>query len=75
MKVKDLIQHLQELPEDYSVELSKVLTLDDKNDAFEITLDFPIVGLAINDEAKDCNLVVSHDKTLAHFAKSIKKLV
>jgi hypothetical protein len=75
MKVKELIEQLSQLNPEYSVELSKVMSLDIKSkEAFEIFLDFPIIGLAENDEVKEVRLVVQQDKSLAAFGSKIFKL-
>lgn len=49
MKVKDLIGYLQEVDQEFDVDLSRffIVPSDEKdNDCYEVILDCPIVGLA-----------------------------
>jgi hypothetical protein len=71
MKVKDLIAALQEHPPDFSVELGKVLAIKEQ-EAFEVVLDSPIIGLAVNEGEKDLRLVVQADAHVAALGKVTK---
>lgn len=79
MKNIDLQNALKDFPDDANVELTKLISVEKGGiigDAYEIFMDHPIIGLAQrgDDNRSDILLVVEQDKTLAAFAKSIKKL-
>lgn len=71
MKVKDLIGHLQECPEDYEVCLSIYNTIteedyekmetkgtDEFGGPYQVCLDMPIWGVAQNDNIKEIRFVL-----------------
>lgn len=63
MKVKDLIEELQRLPQESSVELSRLFAVDTENvDTYELRMDMPIIGIAHNldDPKADVLLVVEY---------------
>lgn len=67
MKVKHLIAQLQELPPDASIELTRVLAVDKKlGDAYELRLDFPIIGIATSKDDQDALLLVEYDARYLH---------
>lgn len=57
MKVKDLIAELQALPQDFSIELTKVLALANST-GFEVTLDAPIMGIGVHQEDREVRLII-----------------
>lgn len=65
MKVKTLIEWLQELPEDYDLNLSEYHYIEDKEDDkehFVVRLDKPIGGLVKHDEHREiCFLLTGED--------------
>ena len=71
MTVAELIVALQGYPPDYKVELSKTMAVDLKqeNQLYEVTLDFPIIGLVTNDQVKELRLLTDADKHLVAFGK------
>lgn len=71
MKVGDLINHLKEFPADYSVELSKLFTVNENDEVCELILDSPIAGLSRSDEAKDVRLVLFCDQEKSIFGKIV----
>jgi hypothetical protein len=63
MKVKDLIEDLQKLPQDATIELGKLMALDvEQDEAYNFRLDLPIIGIAVSDDHKDALLVVEYLK-------------
>ena len=68
MKIKHLIEELGHFPPDAPVELTKIISAENDGEAYEIRLDFPIIGLAQAPDG-DVLFVVAHDKTVAAFAK------
>ena len=76
MRLSKFIEALQEFEKEspnLRVELTKTLAIDqEKGEAFEIRLDFPIIGLAENDG--DLLLVTEADPGLLEFGK-VNKLV
>lgn len=61
MKVGQLINELEKLPRGYTLEVSKCMALKKGADAaagYEVVFDFPINGLAINDQDGEVRLVV-----------------
>lgn len=74
MKAKELIEQLQGMPAEATVELGKVLSIDRLNDeGYTVRLDFPIIGLAHDEKTGDIVLVVDHHDSLKHFGE-YKKL-
>jgi hypothetical protein len=71
MTVAELIEALKQYPPDYRVELSKTFAVDRKrqNKLYEVTLDFPIIGLVKNDEVKELRLLTDSDSALTKFGK------
>ena len=71
MKLGAFIEALQDAEKapggsELSVELSKVISVDPRvGEAYEVRLDFPIVGLAVR--AHDLCLVVEHTKEIIAF--------
>jgi hypothetical protein len=63
MKVKDLIKTLKEYSDNASVELSTVMGFDiKKEDAYEVILDLPIIGMAYNEDENCVRIVVASSK-------------
>lgn len=71
MNVGTLKEFIEEIPDDYEVELSKFIVLDDKEEGpFEMFYDVPICGVAKHEEAKHLRFMIeSNEKTL----KSLKE--
>ncbi len=46
MDIKALIEALSQMPPDHPVEITKVLAIGKEGDAFQVTLDAPIIGVA-----------------------------
>lgn len=58
MKVKDIIDGLNELPEDYDIVLSKYVTFDKKEELIAVE-DIPIRGLAVSDDSKEVRFILN----------------
>lgn len=72
MKVKELIQTLSEYPGEASVELGRLIAIkteDGKDSAYDVILDFPIIGIAYHDQDNDVRLLVQEDHSLELFGK------
>ena len=57
MKVKDMIEYLQDMPEDYEMNFSEYTSIvvgeDSTSEEYFIVLDDPIVGILFNDDHKE----------------------
>jgi hypothetical protein len=60
MKIKNLIEELQKLPEGATIELGRLLAIDTKDEAYDFRLDLPIIGVACSEDGKDALLVVEY---------------
>lgn len=69
MKVHQLIKALSEFPSDARVELTRLFAIKDKNEVYNVSLDFPIIGLAHRDD--ELLLIVEYHEQLAKFGKVV----
>jgi hypothetical protein len=62
MNVKFLIERLQEFPEDYDVYLGGHIKvkLDEGEEQDPAVINYPIIGLASNEEKKELRFVIEH---------------
>ena len=83
MNVKDLREAFADYPDDANVEIGKFLALDTENippkDAYEVRLDFPIIGIAHDEKSGDILFVVGGggEKELSwllKFSKNVRKI-
>jgi hypothetical protein len=67
MKVKTMIEWLQELPPDYDMVISEYFCYvgDDSTDVYFCVVDDPIAGFARNDENKELRLFVQRSEEQA----------
>ena len=61
MNIKTLKEYLQDVPDDFQVCLSNAVAFGEKEEAYEVILDFPIVGIAVNEEDSELRFIVSGD--------------
>lgn len=79
MNKKDLLEYLDDVPDDANIELSALLAvLEECGGPWEIILDQPIAGVAYNEDSNEIRFVVLKDdfddKNLKSFGAKIKKL-
>ncbi|MDD5651418.1 MAG: hypothetical protein PHF86_13550 [Candidatus Nanoarchaeia archaeon] len=78
MKNIKLIKWLSELPKNYEVNISKYHVFNDKKNTYEIILDLPITGIAVNKCHKDIRFIIDSDEKILikNFGKDkiIKKI-
>lgn len=77
MKISNLMEMLEGLPQDYEVVLSKLISLrQDRGDEeeYEIILDIPITGIACSDEHRELRFVMlpEEDGRLPNLGRVIK---
>lgn len=65
MKVKDVMEDLSKLPGDSDLCLSRFICASEEGEVFELTLDYPIIGTALNEESGEVRLVLKMDKDIA----------
>lgn len=72
MKVKELKRHIQDLPDDYDVELCSYVRMPEKDKLSNADEDFipidnaPIIGIAKRNEKKEVRFVVMENEVV-HF--------
>ncbi len=66
MKVKDMIRELKKLPAGYDMEISRVMSIDIiEGSAYEVILDFPIIGLCVHEESRGVRMLIEAHKANA----------
>ena len=67
MKVRELILALQEMPQEYNIEMGRAIAVKGDEEAYDLVLDFPILGLAVSDEVQDVRFVIEYlDASAVH---------
>ena len=60
MKVKNFLERIFDVPEDYEMNLSHCMIMDEDEGLAGI-MDAPIIGIAIDDENKELHFVLRED--------------
>ena len=72
MKIKSLIEHLKDYPEDAEICLSRCISITD-DESYECHYHSPIIGTAINkDEDEVLFMVGSHNKSMFSKVEMLK---
>ena len=61
MNIKEFKDYLENIPDDYDIELGKIIVSDvisdDETEDYTVILDFPIWGIAVREKDKHCRLI------------------
>ena len=60
MKIVDLINILKKYPKDSDVVLSKLIAIDASDGGYDVILDNPIIGAALNESDKEVRLILGY---------------